>query len=245
MIVLLQILSYCCTLNLIEIRFLFLDIGHKKKKYLQGKRGIEKPPFDPPPFIKDTGIMELRGSIIDKDHDKKLKQKMRERLNPNMGKVDIDYQTLHDAFFVKQTKPKLTRHGDLYYEGKEYEVEMKEKRPGFLSKELRIALGMPEGSPPPWLVNMQRFGPPPAYPKLKIPGLNAPHPPNGEYYYGYKSDTSSGPVSHWGDIVEEEEILPDVAQEESDDSDENVTMDIESKDEDDVSGIETPIWMQK
>jgi len=70
MIVLLQILSYCCTLNLIEIRFLFLDIGHKKKKYLQGKRGIEKPPFDPPPFIKDTGIMELRGSIIDKDHDK-------------------------------------------------------------------------------------------------------------------------------------------------------------------------------
>jgi len=79
--------------------------------------------------------MELRGSIIDKDHDKKLKQKMRERLNPNMGKVDIDYQTLHDAFFVKQTKPKLTRHGDLYYEGKEYEVEMKEKKdPDFSPK---------------------------------------------------------------------------------------------------------------
>jgi len=221
----------------------------QKRKYLQGKRGIEKPPFDPPTFIKETGIMELRGIIIEKDTDKKLKQKMRERLNPTMGKIDIDYQTLHDAFFVKQTKPKLTTHGDLYYEGKEYEVEMKEKRPGYISKELREALGMPEGAPPPWLVNMQRFGPPPAYPKLKIPGLNAPHPPNGEYYYGFKTDTRSGvSIGHWGEVVEEEEeILPEIAQEESegDDSDDNAPMDTESKDEDDVSGIETPVWVQK
>ena len=27
-----------------------------KRKYLQGKRGIEKPPFDLPEFIKKTGI---------------------------------------------------------------------------------------------------------------------------------------------------------------------------------------------
>lgn len=33
-----------------------------------------------------------------------------------MGKIDIDYQKLHDAFFKWQTKPKLTIHGDLYYE---------------------------------------------------------------------------------------------------------------------------------
>jgi hypothetical protein len=31
--------------------------------------------------------------------------------------------------------------------------------------------------PPPWLLNMQRYGPPPSYPNLKIPGLNAPIPP--------------------------------------------------------------------
>jgi len=31
-------------------------------------------------------------------------------------------QVLHDAFFKYQTKPKLTSHGDLYYEGKEFEV---------------------------------------------------------------------------------------------------------------------------
>lgn len=33
-----------------------------------------------------------------------------------MGKIDIDYQKLHDAFFRWQTKPKMTIHGDLYYE---------------------------------------------------------------------------------------------------------------------------------
>ena len=30
--------------------------------------------------------------------------------------------------------------------------------------------------PPPLLLHMQRYGPPPSYPNLKIPGLNAPIP---------------------------------------------------------------------
>lgn len=41
---------------------------------------------------------------------------MREKVRPKMGKIDIDYQKLHDAFFKWQIKPKLTIHGDLYYE---------------------------------------------------------------------------------------------------------------------------------
>ena len=45
-----------------------------------------------------------------------MKQKMRERVRPKMGKIDIDYQKLHDAFFRWQIKPKMTIHGDLYYE---------------------------------------------------------------------------------------------------------------------------------
>ncbi len=45
-----------------------------------------------------------------------MKQKMRERVRPKMGKIDIDYQKLHDAFFRWQTKPKMSIHGDLYYE---------------------------------------------------------------------------------------------------------------------------------
>ena len=32
---------------------------------------------------------------------------------------------LHDAFFKYQTKPKMTGMGELYYEGKEYEMDLK------------------------------------------------------------------------------------------------------------------------
>jgi hypothetical protein len=51
-----------------------------------------------------------------------LKAKAREKLNPSLGKIDIDYQVLHDAFFKWQTKPRFTSFGDVYYESKEYEV---------------------------------------------------------------------------------------------------------------------------
>lgn len=159
-----------------------------KRKYLQGKRGIEKPPFDLPDFIKKTGIMEMRSSLQDKEEHKTLKAKMRERARPKMGKIDIDYQKLHDAFFKWQTVPRLTIHGDLYYEGKEYETRHKEKKPGDLSSGLRQALGMPTGPnahkvPPPWLIAMQRYGPPPSYPNLKIPGLNGPIPESCSFGY--------------------------------------------------------------
>jgi len=45
-----------------------------------------------------------------------------------------------------------------------------------LSDELKAALNIPALAAPPWLINMQRYGPPPSYPNLKIPGLNAPIP---------------------------------------------------------------------
>jgi splicing factor 3B subunit 2 len=159
-----------------------------KRKYLQGKRGIEKPPFDLPSFIKRTGITEMRASLQEKDESKTLKAKMRERARPKLGKIDIDYQKLHDAFFKWQTKPRMTIHGDLYYEGKEFETRLKEKKPGELTDELRTALGMPIGPnchkvPPPWLIAMQRYGPPPSYPNLKIPGLNAPIPEGCAFGY--------------------------------------------------------------
>jgi hypothetical protein len=38
-------------------------------------------------------------AIKDKNKEQPLKQKMRERVQPKMGKMDIDYQMLHDAFF--------------------------------------------------------------------------------------------------------------------------------------------------
>ncbi|XP_022663755.1 splicing factor 3B subunit 2-like isoform X2 [Varroa destructor] len=159
-----------------------------KRKYLQGKRGIEKPPFDLPDFIKRTGICEMRAALQEKEEAKTLKSKQREKVRPKMGKIDIDYQKLHDAFFKWQEKPRLSMHGDLYYEGKEFETRLKEKKPGELSDELRTALGMPTGPnahkcPPPWLIAMQRYGPPPSYPNLKIPGLNAAIPEGCSFGY--------------------------------------------------------------
>lgn len=74
--------------------------------------------------------------------------------------------------------------GDLYYEGKEYEIRMRGYKPGRMSPELRHALGIPENAPPPWLPIMQRYGPPPAYPNLKIPGVNAPVPDAFSHGYG-------------------------------------------------------------
>ncbi|KAL3319434.1 Splicing factor 3B subunit 2 [Cichlidogyrus casuarinus] len=159
-----------------------------KRKYLQGKRGYEKPPFRLPDYIARTGIMEMRQTVQDKETEKSLKQKMREKIRPKIGRVDIDYHKLHDAFFKYQTKPLLTGHGDLYYEGREFEIKLKEKKPGNLSDDLRMALGLPTGTnadkyPPPWLIAMQRYGPPPSFPNLKIPGLNAPIPPGCAFGY--------------------------------------------------------------
>jgi len=168
-----------------------------KRKYMAGKRGVEKPPFKLPDFIEATGIAKIRQAIMDKHKDQSLKQKNRDKVHPKMGKLDLDYQVLHDAFFKFATKPKLTKHNELYWEGKEYEAKMMTKRPGQLSAALKVALGMAEGAPPPWLINMQRYGPPPAYPNLKIPGLNAPIPQGAEYGY-HAGGWGKPPVDEFG-----------------------------------------------
>lgn len=110
-----------------------------------------------------------------------LKQKTRERVQPKMGKIDIDYQKLHDAFFKFQTKPNMSTFGESYYEGKELETDLRMKKPGDLSEELREALSIPPLAPPPWLIAMQRYGPPPSYPNLRVPGLNAPIPEGAQW----------------------------------------------------------------
>jgi splicing factor 3B subunit 2 len=225
-----------------------------KRKYLQGKRGIEKTPFELPDFIKATGIEEMRAALQEKEDQKTLKSKMREKVRPKMGKIDIDYQKLHDAFFRFQTKPKMTIHGDLYYEAKEFETKLREKKPGNLSDDLKMALGMPIGSnsdkvPPPWLIAMQRYGPPPSYPNLKIPGLNAPIPEScmfgyhaggwgkppvdehGKPLYGdvfgtqtadFKNEVEEEEIdkSQWGELESESESEEESEEEEEEDKDE-------------------------
>ena len=162
----------------------------RKRKYLQGKRGMDKVPFKLPDFIIKTGIADVRDTAMEDEAAQSAKQKNRGRINPKMGTMDVDYKVLYDAFFKYQTKPTgLTSWGDLYYEGKETENSTDIKPGGPFSKALTIALGMggsggDNNTPPPWLWNMQRYGPPPGHPKLKIPGLNAPLP-NTQCQYGY------------------------------------------------------------
>lgn len=153
----------------------------QKRDYLQNKRGIEKPPFELPAYIAETGIGTMKDAINEKEAEQSLKTKTRERVQPKMGKVVVDYQKLHDAFFRFQTKPPLSSYGETYYEGKEYETKFKERKPGSLSQELKEALSIPPLAPPPWLIAQQRFGPPPSYPFLPIPGLNAPIPDGAQW----------------------------------------------------------------
>ena len=158
----------------------------RKRKYLQGKRGIEKPPFGLPDFIVKTGICDVRDATKEDEAKQSVKQKNRMRVSGRGGGVDVDYRTLYEAFFHHQTKPAgMTGFGDLYYEGKEFETTKSTRfRVGHMSDALKEALGMAnEASPPPWLINMQRYGPPPSYPNVRIAGLNAPLPPGATYGY--------------------------------------------------------------
>ena len=47
-----------------------------KRKYLQGKRGMEKIPFQLPEYIADTGIARIRESVLEQESAKKSKQKV-------------------------------------------------------------------------------------------------------------------------------------------------------------------------
>lgn len=238
-----------------------------KREYLSSKRGVEKPPFSLPKFIQETGIAEMRDAVLEKAADASLKQKQRERVQPKMGKLDIDYQKLYEAFFRFQTKPELTRYGEVYYEGKEYETNLRHLRPGELSEELKEALNIPPGAPPPWLINQQRFGPPPSYPSLKIPGLNAPPPPGGAWGFhpgGYgkppvdeynrplyggdifgvlqpQVNAQAGePIERtlWGELQAPED------EDEEEESDEEEEEDGEGNEEDIGAGLQTPSGLE-
>lgn len=185
----------------------------QKRKYLQGKRGLEKPAFVLPDFIEATGIGEMRSAYKEKEDAKKLKQKQRDRMTGRMGKLDIDYQVLHDAFFKFQNKPQLTGLGEVYYEGKEFDLSVKSAKAGVVTPAMREALGMAPNAPPPWLINMQRYGPPPSYPDLPIAGLNAPIPPGGSFGYqagGWgKPPVNEDGIPLYGDVFGERRMDDD------------------------------------
>lgn len=237
------------------------DHWQLKREYLSARRGIKKAPFELPSFIKDTGIMDMRDAL--KEDERTLKQKTRERVQPKMGKLDIDYQKLYNAFFRFQTKPRLYGPGEIYYEGKEDDISanFRNFRPGKLSNRLKDALNIPAGAPPPWLLNMQRHGPPPSYNGLLISGLNAPIPQGAQWGYqpgGYgrppvdekgnpiygdvyglsqqvkKPHLLSAPIEKapWGELQDYEEDMED-ADEEGEQQDDDAEDEDEDEEDDD------------
>eukprot|EP00792_Barthelona_sp_PAP020_P002004 TRINITY_DN1323_c1_g1_i1.p1 TRINITY_DN1323_c1_g1~~TRINITY_DN1323_c1_g1_i1.p1 ORF type:complete len:405 (-),score=136.11 TRINITY_DN1323_c1_g1_i1:114-1280(-) len=175
---------------------------NERKKYLVGKKGFLKGPFELPQHIKATGIMESRQPQIEETGIK------------NFQPTIIDYAVLHDAFFKDSIQPDLTSIGDLYYEGKEFEPKLVTKKPGHLSLTLKEAIGWNNPlHPPPWLFAMQKFGPPPSYPLLKIPGLNSPIPFGASWGFqvgGWgKAPTDFSGKPLYGDVFGESENIMD------------------------------------
>lgn len=122
--------------------------------------------------------------------------------------------------------------------------------------------------PPPWLIAMQRYGPPPSYPNLKIPGLNAPIPAGcsfgyhpggwgkppvneqgqplygdvfGVDYTGYKRDEDLEPtdVTLWGALESDSESESEEEKEEEPPQPQDETGVVTP-----VEGLETPSGLQ-
>ncbi|KAI9304497.1 hypothetical protein BJ944DRAFT_240499 [Cunninghamella echinulata] len=160
--------------------------GHWRcpEKFLFSYYSELRPSYELPDFIKNTGIMESREKLKKQEMTKRSKTKKNQMRRPRLGKLDLEYEALYDAFFKYQTKPNLTIHGDLYEERKHISSKFNIKTYGELSDKLKEALGMTSPlMPPPWLYQMQRYGPPPGYKHIKIPGLNSSIPEGAKWGY--------------------------------------------------------------
>lgn len=198
----------------------------QKKDYLSGKKGFELLPFKLPKFIQDTGIAEMRNYDPDT-----LKKQQRDRVQPKMGKLDIDYQKLHDAFFKYQTKSRYLKFGELYFEGREKADQHRESvihmRPGVVSKRLREAVGLSANdlnSTPPWVTLMSLIGKPPVYKHCIIPGVDTVYNNNG-----YRTDSAHDlgllDGGAWGAFEKDEESEYEESDEDDNESgsDENIS----------------------
>ncbi|KAL5162811.1 Splicing factor 3B subunit 2 [Glycine soja] len=246
----------CLAMSILDSIFIYFSVrlhANMGLWFLLGKRGIEKPPFQLPDFIAATGIEKIRQVFHDVFFNYQTKPKLTslgdlyhegkefERASPGAA-VKL---CLGDLLVMGSNPETASLHmqGIAYVAGAireicllEYQVNLREMKPGMLSHELKEALGIPEGAPPPWLINMQvLYGPPSSYPHLKIPGLNAPIPPGASFGYhpgGWGKppvDEYGSPLygdvfgvhqqdqpnyeeepvdktKHWGDLEEEEEV---------------------------------------
>ncbi|PRT52914.1 hypothetical protein B9G98_00534 [Wickerhamiella sorbophila] len=125
-------------------------------------RFYRRPAYRLPQNISDTGIMDLRD--VYEDEQETLTQKSRQRVQPKLGKLDVDFRKLHAAFFKFQQKPRLSSFGSVYDPSKQQaaDVNFDQFTPGVLSDRLRGALGLGPHDEPPWAKTQEKIGLPTA-----------------------------------------------------------------------------------
>eukprot|EP01063_Lacrimia_lanifica_P028690 TRINITY_DN4233_c0_g2_i1.p1 TRINITY_DN4233_c0_g2~~TRINITY_DN4233_c0_g2_i1.p1 ORF type:complete len:540 (+),score=258.55 TRINITY_DN4233_c0_g2_i1:57-1622(+) len=215
-----------------------------KRKYLSRKRGGAKPPFELPANIAATGVDRIREAYLKQEDERRERKLSADKTRVKVQRIDQDFMVLQNAFHRKNlVVPPLLRYGEMFYEGIESELKYKKMRPGVLSDKLKRALGLPDDNyPPPWLTNMQKYGPPRSYPVLKVPGLTHPIPAGAAYGFGpgqwgkvpvdpdtgkplygnvFAADQQQAEPELWGQILsdeeEEDEYMDDVAAPQPDD----------------------------
>ena len=159
----------------------------QKRRLYQNKSGNEKGNFFIPKFIEDLNARHL----VQRD-DKTQRQELAAIARARLTKHNIDYQQWDDAFHIHMPRIRFDTLDQTQYEGKSEVERFQHLSPlDPLSAELQRALGMfqtPSATPlstinimPPWIPKMQQHGPPPAYPNVYIPGVNAPLPPGADW----------------------------------------------------------------
>ena len=173
-----------------------------RRKYLSRKRQLNLlVNYELPPQVAATRVASIRKYYVDR-----ARAHLSGKPNPHDEPPRPDFDAMRDCFY-HYTFVNLYKYGDMYYEGREAELDGVDARPGYYSSRLRNALQMPLNAifPPPWLTHMQIHGPPPGYPSKKFPGVNAPLP-KGERWghdvgqWGRPPTDSHHPRGKWGNL---------------------------------------------
>eukprot|EP00477_Mikrocytos_mackini_P001257 GAHX01001343.1.p1 GENE.GAHX01001343.1~~GAHX01001343.1.p1 ORF type:complete len:281 (-),score=49.89 GAHX01001343.1:312-1154(-) len=146
-----------------------------------------------PPNVAATGIQQLKKISLSLEELNKIKRAKIQTLNPIMGRINIDYKILHDAFFQFEYLPKFSGFGEI---GGNSDTKTKNNAtyPSKISDTLKRALNQSGPlKPMPWINRMQKLGTPPAFIDPEIPGVTAPIPLGAD-----TKDWGSLPVDEFG-----------------------------------------------
>ena len=180
--------------------------SHRRKYLSQRSSNLR---YELPADVAGTRVATIRKYYVDKARASQHHGTAASKGSNALVAPRPDYDALRDCF-TKVSSGVCAELGVLYTEGERRAPGHRDVQPGFLSSRLRVALGMPAGVstpyPPPWLVHMQVHGPPPGYPSLLLPGVNAPLPPGTSWghdrgQWGRPPTDAIHPKGKWGDVL--------------------------------------------